>query len=103
MRSASASPLCLISAATLSGSQPQHCATGRVDQYEVGWYRVNIDAYFLELADLIADVLETEKAIKQLKAALWLIQSRRATARRHRAWERRRARMRAQEARDTAA
>jgi hypothetical protein len=44
--------------------------TGRIIQAKLGWNGVTFDAYFFDLAHLLADVLKTDRALKQLKWAL---------------------------------
>jgi hypothetical protein len=63
--------------------------TGRVHKVAVGWYETNIDEHFFQLADATIDVLGTEKAISQLKSALWYFLAQRQSARRNRNWHER--------------
>lgn len=44
--------------------------TGRRIEAKLGWNGVTFDAYFLDLAHLLAGVLKTDRDLKQLKWAL---------------------------------
>ena len=49
--------------------RPSHTERSAIEA-KVGWNTVTLDTYFLKLADLICNVLKTDRAIKQLRWAL---------------------------------